>query len=53
LKVRQFSSEEEVIAAAEICLDGKILIFFWGGVGLKKLEQLAKKFIELRREYVD
>jgi hypothetical protein len=47
---RHFSSEEEVIAAAETSLDGQISDFF---SGLQKLEQRAKKCIELRAEYVE
>jgi len=49
LKVGHFSSDAEVIAAAETWLDGQISDFFffeW----LEKLEQLAKKCIELRWE---
>jgi len=53
LKGRRFSSEEEVIAAAETCLDGKYTDFFFYFNGLQKLEQLAKKCIELRRQYVE
>jgi len=41
----------EVIAAAETWLDGQISDFFLSG--LQKLEQRAKKCIELRGEYVE
>ena len=51
LKVRHFSSDAEVIAAAESWLDGQPSDFFLSG--LQKLEQRAKKFIELRGEYVE
>jgi len=51
LKVRQFSSDAEVIAAAETWLDGQSFEFVLNG--LQKLEQRAKKCIELRGEYVD
>ena len=50
LKGRHFSSDAEVIVAAETWLDG--LFFFFCG-GFKKLEQRAKKCIELRGEYVE
>jgi len=50
LKGRHFSSDAEVIAAAETWLDGQPSEFVLRG--LQKLEQLAKKFIELRGEYV-
>jgi len=50
LKFRHFSSDAEVIAASEICLDGQISELFLSG--LQKLEQWAKKRIELRGEYV-
>jgi len=40
----------EVIAAAETWLDGHSE-FLWSG--LQKLEQRAKKLIELRGEYVE
>ena len=46
LKGRHFSSDAKVIAAAENCLDGQISNFFLSG--LQKLEQGAKKCIELR-----
>jgi len=45
LKFRHFSSDAEVIAATETWLDGQILIFL---SGLQKLEQRAKKCIEIR-----
>jgi len=51
LKGRHFSSDAEVIAAAETWLDGQPSEFFLSG--LQKLEQLAKKCIELRGEYVE
>jgi len=51
LKGRHFSSDAEVIAAAEIWLDGQNSEFFLSG--LKIVEQRAKKFIELRGEYVE
>ena len=51
LKGRHFSSNAEVIAAAETWLDGQPseFSFEW----LAKLEQWAKKCIELRGEYVE
>jgi histone-lysine N-methyltransferase SETMAR len=50
LKRRIFSSNAEVIAAAETWLDGQYSEFFgW----LANLEQRAKKCIELRVEYVE
>jgi len=51
MKVRHFSSDAEVIAAAETWLDGQISEFFLSG--LQKVEQRAKKCIELRGEYVE
>ena len=51
LKGRHFSSEAEVIAAAEVWLDGQNSEFFLSA--LQKLEQQAKKFIKLRGEYVE
>ena len=51
LKGRHFSSDAEVIAAAETWLDGQLFEFFLSG--LQKLEQRAKKCIELRGEYVE
>jgi hypothetical protein len=41
----------EVIAAAETWLDGQLCDFFF--TGLQKLEQRAKKCIELRGERVE
>ena len=51
LKVRHFSSDAEVIAAAETWLDGPLSEYFLSR--LQKLEQRAKKCIELRGEYVE
>jgi len=51
LKGRHFSSDAEVIAAAETWLDGQPFDFFLSG--LQKLEQRAKECIELRGEYVE
>jgi len=52
LKGRHFSSDAEVIAAAETWLDGQFSdFFFWSG--LQNLEQRAKKCIELCGEYVE
>ena len=51
LKGRHFSSDAEVIAAAETLLDGQPSEFFLSG--LQKLEQLARKCIELRGECVE
>jgi hypothetical protein len=51
LKCRHFSSDAEVIAVAETWLDGQLSEFFLSG--LQKLEQRAKKSIELRGEYVE
>ena len=51
LKGRHFSSDAEVIAAAETWLDGQPYEFFLSG--LQKLEQRAKKCIELRGEYAE
>ena len=51
LKGRHFSSDTEVIAAAETWLDGQPSEFFLSG--LQKLEQRTKKCIELRGEYVE
>jgi len=51
VKDRHFWSDAEVIAAAETWLDGQHSEFFLSG--LQTLEQLAKKCIELRREYVE
>ena len=52
LKGHHFSSEGEVIAAAETWLDEQHSEFFFLS-GLQKLEQRAKKCIELRGEYVE
>ena len=46
-----FFSDAEVIAAAETWLDGQPSDFFLSG--LQKLEQQAKKCIDLRGEYVE
>ena len=51
LKDRHFSSDAEVIAAAETWLDGHRSEFFFNG--LQKLEQWAKKCIELHGEFVE
>jgi len=51
LESRHFSSEAEVISAAETWLDGQPSDFFLSG--LQKLEQRAKKCIELRGEFVE
>ena len=51
LKGCHFSSNAEVIAAAETWLDGQPSEFFLSG--LQKLEEWAKKCTELRREYVE
>jgi len=47
LKGRHFSSDAEVIAAADTWLGAQTSEF-----GFQKLEQRAKKCIELRKEYV-
>jgi histone-lysine N-methyltransferase SETMAR len=52
LKGLNFSSDAEVIAAMEAWLDGQLSEFFFLS-GLLKLEQRAKKCIELRGEYVE
>ena len=52
LKSHNFSSDAEVIAAAETWLEGPTSEFFLLK-GLLKLEQRAKKCIELRGEYVE
>jgi hypothetical protein len=50
LKCRHFSSDTEVIAAAETWLDGQPSeIFEW----LAKLQQWSNKCIELRMEYAE
>jgi len=51
LKSRHFLSDVEVIAAVETWLDRQPSEFFLSG--LQKLEQWAKKYIELRREYIE
>ena len=51
LKGRYFSSDAEVITAAETWLDGQPSEFFLSG--LQKLEQGAMKCIDLRGEYVE
>ena len=51
LKGRHFSSDAEIIAAAETWLDGQPSKCFLSS--LQKLEQRAKKCIELRGEYVE
>ena len=51
LKGHHFSSDTEVIAAAETWSDGQPSEFFLSG--LQKLEQQAKKYIGLRGEYVE
>jgi hypothetical protein len=52
LKGRHFSSDAEVIAAAEAWLNGQPSDFFVLS-GLQKFEQRAKKCIELRGGYVE
>jgi histone-lysine N-methyltransferase SETMAR len=51
LKVRHFSSDTEVIAAAEPWLGRQPSEFFLSG--LQKLEQRAKQCIELRGEFIE
>jgi len=51
LKFCHFSLDAEVIAAAETWLEGQISEFFLSG--LQNLEERAKKYIELRGEYVE
>jgi len=51
LKGRHFSSDAEVLVAAETWLDGQPSGLFFSG--LQKLEQWTKKCIELRGEYVE
>ena len=51
LKGRHFSLDAEVIAAMETWLDGQPSEFFLNG--LQKLEQWAKKCIEVHGEYVE
>ena len=49
IESRHFSPDEEVIAAAETWMDGQLPEFLLSC--LQKLEQRAKKCIELRGEY--
>jgi len=51
LKGRHFSFDAEIITAAETWLDEQLSELFLSG--FQKLEQRAKKFIELRGEYVE
>ena len=51
LKGRRFSSNTEVIAATKTWLEGQPSAFLFSS--LQKLEQWAKKCIELRGEYVE
>ena len=51
LKGRHVLSDAEVIPAAETWFDGQLSEFFLSG--LQKLEQQAKKCIELRGKYVE
>jgi len=51
LKVRHFSSDAAVNSATETWLDGQLSEFFLSGV--QKLEQWAKKCIELRGQCVE
>jgi hypothetical protein len=51
LKGHHFSSNGEVIAATETWLDRQPSDFFFSG--LQRLEQRAKKCIELRGEYAE
>jgi len=51
LKGHHFSSDTEVIAATDTQLDGQPSTFFLSG--LQKLEQQAKKCIELHGEYAE
>jgi len=53
LKGRHFSSDAEFIAATETWLYGQPSDFFFFLGVLQKLEQRAKKCIELRGEYVE
>jgi hypothetical protein len=50
LKGRHFSSNTEIITAVETWLDGQTSEFFLSG--LQKLEQWAKRCIELRGQDV-
>ena len=49
--MHHFSFDAEVTAAMETRLDGQLSEFFFSG--LQKLEQRAKKCIELRGEHVE
>jgi len=51
LKGRHFSSDAEVTAATETWLDGQPSEYFLSG--LQKLEQWAKKCIELHGEHIE
>jgi len=51
LKGRHFSSDAEVIAAAETWLDGQLFEFFLSG--LQTLQQGDEKCIEICGEYVE
>ena len=51
MKVHHFSSDGDVIAAAETCLEGQPSEFILNGV--QKLGQRTKKCIELRGDYVE
>jgi hypothetical protein len=51
LKLGHFSSDTEAIAAAETWLDGQSSEFFFSVS--QKLEQRAKKSIELRGKYIE
>jgi len=51
LKGRYFSSDAEVIAAAETWLDVQLSVFFLSG--LQRFEQQAKKGLELRGEHAE
>ena len=51
LKGRHFSSEGEIIAAAETWLDGQLSDFLLSG--FRMLEQRTKKCIEFRAEYFE
>jgi len=51
LKGHHFSSDAKVIAAVETWLDGQASDFFLSG--LQKLEQQAKKCIELHGVYAE
>ena len=53
LQGRHFSSDAEVNAAEDPLLDGQPSEYIYFLSGLQKLEQRAKKCIELRGEYVE